>query len=271
MENDGVSVSPPQQQPGTAPISTPPVQPTPTVIGAPAPVPPPKKPILIIAIIVCLLLLLSIGIFVMMSMNQKKSLQASTSTKSTSMPTTAVPTPFPTVTPTPVSDPLVADWQVYSGKDYTFKYPKEWEVYAMSDTAQQDDSSLMIAPKTTLTDELKKSLREGRGGGKDLTMVFTKTTSAIPPEVYESNDDHTVVRRDVMVGANPAVAYTTTWLIELPGLQKGDTMIDTTVSVGDMKYNFELLLPQYKTIYEEILSTIKFTNTTSTQNPPEPQ
>ncbi len=161
-----------------------------------------------------------------------------------------------TVAPKPITeDSATVGWKTYTSKKYpfSFKYPADWDYFEFPNTP-----SVMVAPVSVLTLQLKDAMKSGTDGGKYETIVFSKDTFPIPSEEYESTTDHTVTSRNTIVNGLSAIEYTTTYHIDLPGIENGDVFIDTKMSFKGSNYTIELLQPQYQDIYSKILSTVTY-------------
>lgn len=150
-----------------------------------------------------------------------------------------------------------ANWQTYSNKYYSFKYPLDWDV------AQLDSSlaitSLIVAPKVNI-DALRK-VNFQVGGSKDsvITILGPSSDSSAPPFTLVSDTTKSVTSKTLIIAGLKSTEYTSIYEIDLPGVQAGDIAINSIVKNDSENYSLGLLDMKYENIYYQILSTFKFT------------
>ncbi|KKQ29846.1 MAG: hypothetical protein US43_C0001G0002 [Candidatus Levybacteria bacterium GW2011_GWA1_37_16] len=158
------------------------------------------------------------------------------------------------VTPSPTPDPT-ANWQIYNNQNiFTFKYPSDWDVAQLSSLALP---TLIVAPKTNI-DALRKVNFQVGGGKQSVISITGSSTSGPIPFVYTSDSTKSVAKRLVVISGFNATEYTSTYIADLPGISLGDVIINNVVDVGSRAYSIGLNDISYKDMYDQIISTFKF-------------
>ncbi len=165
------------------------------------------------------------------------------------------PTPTPQTTninPSPTPDPT-ANWKTYTNDEFKFslRHPNSWDTKMLG---SDNSKTLIIAPQDTIV----KLPNEGFGGGSFLTLSvnFYKQPQSTP-----KTDESQLISQvsSITLDHKPAQRYTTQILQDLPGFSKGD-VIDTVVIENNGLYlKIDFMKKEYKTIFDQILSTFKFT------------
>ncbi len=169
------------------------------------------------------------------------------------------PQPVAEISVTPsvshTSDPT-SNWQIYtnSQNNFTFKYPLGWDVVQLDSSLAMPN--LIVAPKANV-DALKK-VNFQVGGGKNSVITFGPFPNV--PNSFVSDATKTVTSKSVIIAGLNATEYTSTYRVDLPGVQSGDVVINSAVENAGKKYNIGLVDVNYKNIYYQILSTFKFTD-----------
>lgn len=220
-----------------------PIQPTPTPVEKPI-TPVPTKNNSFLVTLLSLLLLLAVataGFFAYQTQNLVKQLNEMK----------IQPTPQPTnLQPTSTPDPT-ADWEIYTGSSYTFKYPSDWDTTTIGDAAS---GSLMVAPENEV--EKVKQISGGFGGGKFLTMTIRASDS--PPD-WKTDEYWEVSSVSTLVDGISGTRYTVNVIQDLPGLSKGDITTNLVVKKNNRYFEIDLLDKTYLSIFDQILSTFRFT------------
>ncbi len=152
--------------------------------------------------------------------------------------------------PCPTSNPT-ANWKTYLNKAYnfSFKYPNVWDVTG--------ENSLFVAPKSTI-DGIKK-MKGGFEGGSFLNIQI-KTGEFIAPV---SNDYSTVTQKERIINDLTAIEYTSRFIKDVPGFESGAVITDVVFNKNGEKTDVELLDNKNINIFNQILSTFKFTDAIS--------
>ncbi|MFZ3301700.1 MAG: hypothetical protein WA152_03245 [Microgenomates group bacterium] len=166
---------------------------------------------------------------------------------------TSEPTSEPVATESSEIDPT-ADWKTYSGDIFSFKYPNDWNYYQPK--VEGDVLRLYIAPKDTITDISEMFSRGGGfGGGKFLTMTMSEVDE-VPP--YKSDEYQKFTSSIYKLDSVKATEYFAEALLDMLGLDAGDKTETIVFKKGNKNYMVSLVDYQYKTIFDQILSTFKF-------------
>ena len=72
--------------------------------------------------------------------------------------------------------------------------------------------------------------------------------------------DKTFMKRQIVVSGLPATEYQITWLVDLPGIKKGDISINTIAESKGVIYSISLTNYDELETYRQVLSSFKFTN-----------
>lgn len=198
-----------------------------------------SKPNIFLIVLLSVLLIISIGItgfFAYQTQNLVKEL-----TMLKSGPTS---TPEATVGPTATPDPA-ADWKIYSDKNgsFSFKYPADWFLWNSldGDSVLLDESSfdpnLIVEPD-------------------QVEITFTTTASKELVDPYLNNFTQT---SQFKTGNNVIFNIMDTSLGPKEDGPASQYLFAQTV-VSNNLYRFGLTKTTYKSVFDQILSTFKFTN-----------
>jgi len=170
--------------------------------------------------------------------------------------TTVVTTPSTSTSTTTTTADSTADWKTYadSANGFSIKYPGEWLV-------KQQDGSVRIQNKTGdiyASNEGVKNVGKIQGSYVEIT-VSIKTSSQTLSEYLKANIDSGAKYVDVAVGQ-----YTGLKLTEPTGLTGGNIVINVASRNKVVGLNLNISedseLDNSTTIYNQMLSTFKFTN-----------
>src|SRR3989344_1328509 len=158
-------------------------------------------------------------------------------------------------TPTPVDE--TANWKTFdsANRSYTFKYPPEWDVFA-----DGVNESAVIAPKDVIKTVRKQHEIGPAGGSTYLTLQISTYTTPLTDEELLSNDVKQVVKKEITIDNIVANQYIATYTQDIPGINKGEIITSTIFQHNDKTYAIDLLKNEYKDIYDQILATFKFTD-----------
>jgi hypothetical protein len=208
-----------------------------------------KNRFLIIAGIVILLLILGGGgYFYFMNMQQPKpAVEEKVMTKPS-------PTPLPTVTPMvspEASASESANWKTYTSLDktYTVQYPTDMFIRYIC-----PEEELTLSPRGDEKEESVTMPTCGRDGLYTIEVITLKQPS-IPPQ---SDENYTIVKKDVMVGGIPAQAYTRTLIKEPEGPSVAFSE-DVFVTNNGKYYQIHLGNKDLQTTFNKMLASFKFT------------
>lgn len=207
----------------------------------------PKKNNFLVILLSILLVIscLIAGFFAYQTQKLAKELQEIKSQKS------VIPTPTPLVFSEPTTDPTV-DWKTYSNKLFTFKYPSSWDTHMIGENA---NSTIMVAPKEKV--DTVKQISGGFGGGTFLTLTIS---TKIEPPKWTSDEYWIVTSQEIIIDGLVGTKYDIDVIQDLPGLAKGDKTISIVIKKDTTYIQIDLLDKSYKTEFNQILSTFKFTN-----------
>ncbi|MBI4097467.1 MAG: hypothetical protein HY426_00320, partial [Candidatus Levybacteria bacterium] len=167
---------------------------------------------------------------------------------------TPAPTPTPVIQePTPTPEPITG-WKTFDSpnRPYTFSYPKNWDVLA-----NDNSGATIVAPKEVI-DVLKKSvLNEGS------TFLTLEMYEYNEPISRTTDENRLVTVKNIVLGGIPAKRYTEVYNQAIPGIEKGAILTSTVVQHKGKTYDLTLLKNEYLEIYNQILSTFKFTDSDS--------
>lgn len=196
----------------------------------------------------------SAGFFAYQTQKLVKELQGIRSEEKVAI-ATSEPTTEPVATDSSEVDPT-ANWKVYSGDKFSFKYPNDWNFYQPQ--VEGNVFRLFVAPKDTIEDIAEMFGRGGGfGGGKFLTLTISEVDE-IP--TYKSDEYQKYTSSLYKLDNINTTRYFVDALQDMPGLSAGDKT-ETIVFQKDSKnYLISLVDYQYKKIFDQILSTFKFTN-----------
>jgi hypothetical protein len=147
--------------------------------------------------------------------------------------------------PSPTMDPT-ADWQTYTSSKsaYTFKYPKAW-------TAE------LLAPSMlTLNDKNKDT--------NIVTIVEQSMDTPLLEGEFETNARRDVTKRNIKVDNISGIEYTQTYIApKNSGIKPGHVVTYVVIERNDKRFVLHLEDRSQKQTFNQILSTFKFTDTTS--------
>ena len=249
MENQNPTPNPPPPT-ENIPAQNPAIETPPQAYTAPQPATPPPSPkpffsTKIILLIMLLLILLGVG-GTYFSLNSKpKPLPAGRQANPIS----------PTSVPTPTPDPT-ANWKTYTSTEsaYSFKYPNDW------DTQKVGEKDLMIAPKEIV--EQVRNTKGGFGGGVFLTLMIHEDYKP-SSNWFNSDETKQVTSADFIVANSPATKYILKFTADVPGTPLGSIITDVVTEKNGKSYAIELLDSSRKQVYDQILSTFKFLDTST--------
>jgi hypothetical protein len=194
----------------------------------------------LIGIVIGVVIVLLVGAAYFLG-TQKNFFKTPVATNMPVMTNVATSTPVVQSTNNPSSDPTLS-WKTYSDTHFSFKYPSNWNTKLLSDQSQD----VIVTPN--------QIPQGGVDGGKWETIVVSLDPGA--ENEYTSNDEKDVKSKAVTVNGVSATEYTKTFKIDEPGINKGDVIVDTVLTVNGKKYVVELLDPKYVEIYHQLLSTL---------------
>lgn len=161
-------------------------------------------------------------------------------------------TPEPTTEPVATLDPT-ADWQVYTNSkyDFSFKYPEDWKVTLSPATGEQFN---LIADRKNNSSEtgfvpVQFSINMSTNDSKITTLAQAEA-------IYKISNSQT--RKDIFIDNKPAVSVT--GLVEGSGPGTGRFLSYTFVKLNNEILVIQLGNKDLQTIFDQILSTFKFTN-----------
>lgn len=202
-------------------------------------------------IIVLVVLIGFVGVYYLGRLNPKKEVSNPTSSPVATVIDTSKPT-VPTTKPT--TDPM-ANWKTYKNNKFSFKYLNDWDVYAPQ--IEGNALSLYIGPQEIINEIKTLFGRGGFGGGKSLTFTISEVDNM---PVYQSDEFQNVTIRKTQVGGANTTKFETNVIQDMQGFNKGDKIETNVIPLADKYVVISLLDYQYKNIYDQILSTFKFTN-----------
>ena len=215
---------------------------TPILPVSPIEPPKPKKNNLVV-ILLSVLLLISISVSIFFALQTQKLAKQLSQLQ---VQPTSIPAPSATADST-------SNWKTYSNTGYSFKYPIEWDTYSLGEEGAK--STLMIAPKEKV--DKVRQIPGGFGGGTFLTLTIN--TKSEPP-VWKTDEYWQVTSEPIKVGGIDGTKYNVNVIQDLPGLSKGDKIISIVVKNNSTYIQIDLLDQTYKEIFDQILSTFRFTN-----------
>jgi len=154
----------------------------------------------------------------------------------------------------PVTDPTL-NWKTYTNNEFSFRYSDDWAVY----TPEVEGNALrMYLGPQSVINEIKSlfSRGDGFGGGKFLTFTISEVENM--PD-YQSDEFQTVMRSNAQISNVKSDRYITDVIQDMQGFSKGDKIETIVVSTNGKYLVISLLDYQYKKIFDQILSTFKFT------------
>jgi len=224
-------------------ISTPPSQPT---IPSVSPVFPKKNNLVAILLSVLLLITLLISGYLFLQV-QKLSKQLA----QLQVQVQATPIPSPAEVSSPTPDPT-ANWKTYTNDEFKFslKYPNSWDIKMLG---SNNSKTLIIAPQ----DIIAKLPDGGFGGGSFLTLSINFYDQ---PQSIPKSDKSWLIGQvsSTTIDYKPAQRYTAQVLQDFPGFAKGDLVDTVIVKNNDLYFKIDFMKKEYKTIFNQILSTFKF-------------
>lgn len=153
-------------------------------------------------------------------------------------------------TPTPVP---IENWKIYKNErfGYTFKYPPYWVV--IDSIPVEKRKQIFVAPPW-VADKFKSG---GNFGGGDFLNIGIRIDDNFSPA--KSDNFHTVSQKITTIDDLPAVEYTINWLISVHGTSKGSVETEVVLEKSGEKYIFSSYKKENKVIFDQMLSTFKFT------------
>lgn len=171
--------------------------------------------------------------------------------------TTLEPTTEPVATQYSEVDSTTG-WKNFSYKNYSFKLPTNWDTYIGISEGKSDQ--LFIAPSEKIT-QIKKTWESGSGfgGGPFLNMSIQMNDDS-ESYIPKSDEYSKVTIKEIVVSGVTSKLYITEVLQSSPMGEPGDKLYSAHVVYNNKYYNIQLFDDQYKTEFDQILSTFKFTN-----------
>jgi hypothetical protein len=166
------------------------------------------------------------------------------------------PSPIVVATSFPTPDPT-ADWKIYTSKIFSFKYPVSWDTYIIGENTA---STLMVAPLERVN-SMKQT--EAMGGSNILTLTITTKPDA---PTWKTDEYWQVISEPISVGDIDGTKYTINVIQDLPGFSKGDTITSVVIKNESTYFQIDLLDQAYVEIYDQILSTVNFEESTPSAN-----
>ena len=168
---------------------------------------------------------------------------------------TPAATTEPVATESSEVDPT-ANWKTYTNtkSGFEFKYPTDWDTY--QPVVEGGVLRLYVAPKNTINEI---SDMYGRGGGFGGGKFFTFTISEVE-EIpnYKSDEYEKITSNSFMLSSLKTIRYFKEALQSMPGFDAGDKTETVVFQKDGKNYLISLIDYQYKTVFDQILSTFKF-------------
>jgi predicted small lipoprotein YifL len=163
--------------------------------------------------------------------------------------------PSPTTEPTPVetTDPT-ADWKTYTNTKYgySFKHPSSWDTYTIGESAE---GTLIIGPQEKV--DKVRQMQGNFGGGTFLVLTLNIKTEVVE---RKSNEYEQVTSKPISINNINGTKFDINIIQDEPGFNKGDKITSVVVKKDDIYIQIDLLDQTYKDIFDQILSTFKFTS-----------
>jgi hypothetical protein len=167
------------------------------------------------------------------------------------------------ITPTPSK---TSDWIIYNNKkfNYSFKYPKNWQIADYNHTRKTDLGNLttyyLTGPcSNNVYDECKIDIEVTNL--EELSIKNPLLYKYIKNQSNPTSDTNSKVanKKDVFVGGNKGISYNHLSLSSNPDNDIWEYIV--SVEVNKIRYSF-ILYPNNKgrEIFDQVLSTFKFTN-----------
>ena len=155
------------------------------------------------------------------------------------------------------ADPT-ANWKSFSDKNYSFKLPANWGTYI--GVSEGKSGQLFIAPSEKII-QIKKMWESGSGfGGGPFLNMSIQMDNDIKNYIPKSDEYSSVTTKDLVVSGITSKLYVTEVLQSSPMGEPGDKLYSVHILYKNNYYNIQLFDGQYKTEFDQILSTFKFTN-----------
>lgn len=204
------------------------------------------KPNNFLVILLSVLLIISVAISGFFAFQTQKLVKELTGLRTTSAP---VATTIPTAEPT-------TNWKSYTNKVYSFKLPIDWNTYIGVSEGKNDQ--IFVAPLAK-TIQIKKMWESGSGfGGGPFLNMSIQMDNDIKNYVPKSDEYQKVTAKDIIVSGIASKLYVTEVLLSSPMGEPGDKLYSVQILYKNNAYNIQLFDGQYKTEFDQILSTFKF-------------
>ncbi|MDP3998878.1 MAG: hypothetical protein Q8P89_04670 [bacterium] len=214
-----------------------------------------SKAFLIVAIGILVVILGSGGFFLAIKGFQ-------TNLPSVFPPITSKPTPLPSITSATEGDPT-ANWKMYFlQSNFEVKYPPNWDFYKlMENNITFGPRKLVAANRERLDNPDTGALIGGKAWPVEVKPLTGNSYFYSSNEVsFVSDGQKKVISEEVIINGIKAVSYIIVFNYDAPYISKGDIIEVVVARKGAKTYSITLSDQKYKDIFDQILSTFKFTN-----------
>jgi len=148
--------------------------------------------------------------------------------------------------PSPTPDPT-ANWKTYANSQFTFKYPLDWKI------SKGDFTILLPIEEYRLPSNLRKEMYPGEKYSP-ITITFDKFIADKADSTKE------ITKNDIIISGIRTTEHTRRYLIATNNYPSGNEEITVPLEHEGKSYVLRLHNIQYKNVFDQILSTFKFSN-----------